>query len=173
MSIRALSLLSAAALVLAGCSSKTPPRVEIGPPPSAGFAHVDGNADDHVDRAEWDSHGDTVFVKVDTDGSGALSEAELRESHAAFDANQDGVLSPSELDLPALDTDGDGVISPGEWDGSVPFEQLDTNRDGQISDEEYRARRAGNFAALDKDADDRVSRLELSPTAAHFALFRF
>ena len=92
---------------------------------------------------------------------------------AAFDADRDGVISPNELDLPELDTDGDGVISRNEWDGSVPFDRLDANRDGQISDDEFRASRAGNFTALDADVDERVSRIELTPSAPRFALFRF
>ena len=69
--------------------------------------------------------------------------------------------------------DGDGVISPDEWDGSVPFERLDANRDGQVSDDEFRARRAGNFTALDADVDERVSRIELTPSAPRFTLFSF
>ncbi len=173
MSIRALFLLSAGALVLASCASNTPPKAGIGPPPSASFALVDSNADDYVDRAEWEAHGDKVFVTVDKDASGALTEAEPGESFAAFDADKDGVISPNELDLPELDKDGDGVISRNEWDGSVPFDRLDANRDGQISDDEFRASRAGNFTALDADVDERVSRIELTPSAPRFALFRF
>ena len=173
MSLRAIPLLTAAALAVAGCASDTPPKAEIGPPPSASFTLVDANADDHVDRAEWEAHGDKVFVTVDKDASGALTEAELGGSFAAFDADGDGVISPHELDLPALDADGDGVISPDEWDGSVPFERLDANRDGQVSDDEFRARRAGNFTALDADVDDRVSRIELTPSAPRFTLFSF
>ena len=130
MSVRALMLVPAAAIALSGCASNTPPRTSVPPPPSANFALVDANADDHVDRGEWEAHGDSVFVTVDKDASGALTQEELGDSFAAFDANKDGVISPNELDLPALDTDGDGVISPNEWDGSVPFDRLDANRDG-------------------------------------------
>lgn len=85
--------------------------------------------------------------------------------------------------LRAADTNGDGLISRAEA-AALPriaqhFDQIDTNKDGQISVEEMRAFHAAHakhrgehvFKNLDKNGDGKISREEAAAAprlAAHF-----
>jgi Ca2+-binding EF-hand superfamily protein len=87
--------------------------------------------------------------------------------------------------LKAADTNNDGLISRAEA-AALPkiakhFDEIDTNKDGQLSQDEMRAfhqqRRAAaaaeHFKSLDKDGDGRISKAEADAgaprLAAHFA----
>jgi mono/diheme cytochrome c family protein len=108
---------------------------------------------------------------------------ELKERFAAFDVNQDGVLSGAELDasplLRRLDLDGDGQVTPVEaakaigavmkkakssperLEGlktTVVFDRVDRNGDGWLTPEELTDE--AWFSRLDADRDGRVSREE-------------
>ena len=103
------------------------------------------------------------FQGMDTDNDGVITRDEWRGSDESFrqhDTNHDGVLSGSEVWVPAsreqenaqdrarredriarfnrLDTDGDRRISLGEWTGDRPsFDRIDRNRDQVLSRAEF------------------------------------
>lgn len=105
------------------------------------------------------------FSELDTDGDGALSEAELQapmaERFAAADADGDGTLTAEELVamvegrraeqmarmaermIARFDANDDGVLSPDEMATppapATMFERLDTDGDGTISEDEFAA----------------------------------
>ncbi|GIU67594.1 EF-hand domain-containing protein [Candidatus Phycosocius spiralis] len=115
------------------------------------LADFDTNADGSVTRSEYDA------------GMARLAEEKQSEAQARgdnsftrFDANKDGRLDKSELvDMrakmkhptkrppfpPQLDTDKDGKISKDEWMASPDplFERADTNKDGRLTREEAAA----------------------------------
>ena len=129
--------------------------------PAVGFA-ADNAADTKVPR----NH----FSKADINGDGKLSRAEVEKAmpqllgkFESIDADKDGQLSRGELDawkkahrserqakaaerFKHADTDGDGVISRAEAEKHAPrlaqkFDQIDSNKDGKLTQDELRAYR--------------------------------
>lgn len=119
----------------------------------AGFAHA---------GPKWGGH-DKMLEKLDTDGDGAITKAEVEAAKAAkfaeADANGDGSLTMAELEafkeaertrrMEAMkqrmfeksDTNGDGAISLDEFEsrGAPMFERADADGDGVISADEIEA----------------------------------
>jgi len=110
------------------------------------------------------------FSKADTDGDGKLSRAEVEKAMPqlsgkfdSIDTNKDGQLSRGELNawkkahraerqaraaerFRHADTDGDGAISRAEAEKHAPrlaqkFDQIDSNKDGKLTQDELRAYR--------------------------------
>ena len=101
----------------------------------AGFTRLDRNRDNRITRDEW---------------------AFARETFNRADHNRDGVLSRAEFlggDDPNEDDDRDDV-----------FSNLDANRDGRVTRDEWHGTRA-RFDALDTNRDGRLTRLEVDGTA--------
>ena len=130
--------------------------------PALGFAADNTTAP----KNERGSH----FKKADADGNGTLSRAEVEKSlpqlvgkFDSIDTNKDGQLSRGELNawkkahraerqakaaerFKHADTDGDGAISRAEAEKNAPrlaqkFDQIDSNKDGKLTQDELRAYR--------------------------------
>ena len=83
--------------------------------------------------------------------------------------------------LKAADTNGDGAISRAEAQAGLPmiarhFDQIDANKDGQITQDELRAfheqrrvameqKRGEHWKKIDTDGDGRISRAEAQANA--------
>jgi len=118
------------------------------------FRALDRNGDGFISSQEWygQSRPPVPFTVIDVDGDGRISEAELRDwSAARGGATRMGLTSADRFRL--LDRNSDRFLSPEEWNdagfGSVPFEAVDSNRDGKISAREFSEwdRRRGGPAA--------------------------
>lgn len=111
-----------------------------------------------VANAGGGHHGDW-FKKLDTDGNGSISQAELDAAGAShfkkIDANGDGYITAEEIQsarkkrreeraarfLKKKDTDGDGKLSQAEFTahkGNL-MKRADTDGDGEISKAEWDA----------------------------------
>jgi EF hand domain-containing protein len=106
------------------------------------FRALDRNGDGFVSSQEWygQSRAPVPFTVVDLDGDGRISEREFRDWSAARGAaTTTGLTSADRFGI--IDRNRDRFISPEEWKdagpGSVPFEAVDSNRDGRISAREY------------------------------------
>lgn len=118
-----------------------------------------------------------AFNELDTDKDNSLSERELLKFQ------QDGLSKEKDETLKVFDADGDGKVTkeeylsffknkssknePGE-NLSAIFEQMDTNRDGNLSAEELKKYRLKNlenqnreiFQIMDMNQDGKLSREE-------------
>lgn len=126
------------------------------------FNTADGNGDGLLSRDELRAaHGKGGRNKnLDTDGDGSFSFTEMQKAHpdltqeqyAAFDGDQDGKLTRTELKqgfgremFSRIDQDGSGGVSLSEMQShrsgatQEDFAKLDTDGNGQLSREELKA----------------------------------
>jgi len=154
-------------------------------------------SDDDIARLHAES--DAFFAEVDSNGDGAISDAELRAHLATIgypsaavdsifgllDANADGEISRDELracfvryEDPALRA----ALGLGFAEVDSIFESIDTNGDGAISREELREHLSARgldaaaadsiFETLDVNADGGVSRDELRDGYRRYSALR-
>ena len=93
------------------------------------FHAMDRNADGVITRAEWRGS-DQSFRQQDRNGDGILSGDEVRVDQGA------GILGGFAL----VDLDGNGQVTKQEW--TRAFTQLDGNRNGVLTEDEFRSRSA-------------------------------
>ena len=93
---------------------------------------------------------------MDENGDGVVTRSEWRATLAEFrqrDTNRDGVLSGAEL---RADT-----AVPDERDSAARFQELDANRNGVITRNEW-PRSDSAFRAMDQDGDGVITRAEFT-----------
>jgi Ca2+-binding EF-hand superfamily protein len=112
---------------------------------------------------------DAEFRQLDTDKNNILSRKEIEESERSK------IMARNRQRLAnlfrELDRDRNGQLTAAEFAGlSLPYppvnivavlNQIDGNRDGQVSLVEYRAGKLVNFDRMDADKDGRVSQAEM------------
>ena len=152
------------------------------------FERLDANEDglltaDEVPEGLWEQ-----LAEADTDGDGAVSADEVaafaaehrqrpRGPFAAFDENDDGLLTEDEVPeriwehLSPADADGDGAVSPDELAALVsehhehprgPFAAFDANNDGLLTEDEVPEQVWARLSPADADSDGAVSPEEIA-----------
>jgi Ca2+-binding EF-hand superfamily protein len=126
----------------------------------AGASLADGGWGGREGHARWGGFGPGFFEMFDVNGDGRLTQAEIdqvrQQRLAKFDTNGDGKLSLEEYQalwmdamhvrmvraFQAHDADGDGLVTVEEF--TAPYShvvsRLDTNGDGQLTQDELRHR---------------------------------
>jgi len=96
--------------------------------PGERFADLDRNNNGSIARNEW--NGDSAaFDRLDTNRNGRLS----RDEFARWDDRDN-----RNVRFANLDRNNNGSIARSEWNGDrASFDRLDTNRDGQLSRDEF------------------------------------
>ena len=116
---------------------------------------------------------DAAFKTTDTNGDGTLNAAELGVAESKVQQNRLGQLRRNyEAGFTRLDTNKDGQLSKAEFmvaapnkpatppNGAQTLAQLDKNKDGKASADEYRAPMLARFDALDANKDGTISAAE-------------
>ena len=116
---------------------------------------------------------ETNFKAIDTNGDGTLSQAEIAAAEAKTVQQRIATFRTRvEGEFTKLDTNKDGILTKAEFmaaapqapattpNGSKMLAQLDKNKDGKISLDEYRAITLAQFDRLDTNKDGTISDAE-------------
>jgi len=163
-----LAAASLSALIGTAPAQATAPAAPDRPASSAAPATAEAKP---VTRAEISSQLDSNFKMLDSNGDKVLSKTEIEAAQARSVAQaQAEVAKRIEAEFARMDTNGDGQLSLAEVKAAAPpphiggademLQKLDTNKDGRIGQDEYRAVPLANFDRLDTDKDGAVSPVE-------------
>jgi Ca2+-binding EF-hand superfamily protein len=130
-------------------------------------------------RATLAKNLDANFKAIDTNGDGSLNAAELTAAEGKVQQQRIAALRARfEADFTKLDTNKDGVLSKAEFmvaapqtsasppNGAAIVAQLDKNKDGKVTADEYRGPVLGRFDQVDTNHDGVLSDAEKKAAAA-------
>lgn len=102
---------------------------------------MDTNKDGVVSASEHTAGARSMFGKMDADGDGRVTAAEMDAAHKGMGSHSATAGMSSADKIKAIDADGDGVITASEHDkgSSGMFQRMDANGDGNLSFEEMQA----------------------------------
>lgn len=130
-----------------------------------GFMQLDANRDGRISAQEW-HYDHEMFVRVDRNRNNFLSRAEFLDNQ--FDDDRGDQFDD-------LDVNGNNRVESAEWHGGAnAFQWLDRNNDGALTRVEMvgtpaRGRSQDQFTSLDINSDRAVSRTEWQWSPASFA----
>ncbi len=101
----------------------------------------DGDKDGKISLVEYETGRQSMFSRIDADGNGALSFAELDDAAAKADGRMAQMMQSRIAAIKAGDTNGDQSISADEYKAVVDaeFAKLDANSDGFVTADELQA----------------------------------
>jgi Ca2+-binding EF-hand superfamily protein len=130
-------------------------------------------------RASFIRSLDNGFKAIDTNGDGSLSSAELQVAEGKVQQQRLAAMRARvEKEFTKLDTNKDNQLSKAEFMAAAPsapsnppngarvVAQLDKNKDGKISVDEYRAPRLSAFDKVDTNHDGTLSVAERQAATA-------
>lgn len=157
--IAALTLLFASAAALAAPAAPAAPAATEEPKP--------------VTKADLTAELDADYSDLDANQDGKADEAEIKARLVrSAQAQLDELAKQRDAAFARIDTDSNGTISRAEFDAQAklpslpqpdakPFlAEFDKNKDGVISQDEFRAPTLANFDRLDLNKDGTVSAAE-------------
>ena len=185
-----------------------PPAAPPAASPNGGrfFDTYDANQDGKVTKDEFSGDAD-IFDLLDKNKDGVVTLDELglpadyvpkplpKEREAAEDPAQRGGeirkrIEKLKVEFAAMDKDGDKRVSKTEYNGKLPFEYLDKNKDGFLDDQDFRTPGGGGgkfvpgqgagpamtadeiaarFKEQDKNGDGKVTKEEFPGATERFA----
>lgn len=144
-----LTLMLASSAITSAASAQTAPAPAAPRPPM----RQDANRDGVTTRAEAIAQADARFAQMDTDRDGRISAGEMRAYRTAM---HDRMVA-SGRDVPVPPPGG------GKHDGMG--RQMDPNRDGSVTREEFQARALKRFDRMDANRDGTIDATERANAA--------
>ena len=133
-----------ACLSTAATAEKGGTSAKDGPYPLFDFARIDADGDGLVTKAEVEAFRAAQATKIDTDGNGKLDAAELQAEMLQRAGERAEKIAAHVIK--ERDSDGDGTLSVAEMAAgpqrSNLFDRVDQNADGAISRDELDAAKA-------------------------------
>jgi hypothetical protein len=112
------------------------------------FAAIDQNGDGSIGDDEAAANAEAVFVVMDADDSGDLTEEEFVETHMGWaqgwhHGRREAMEGRKRERFTAMDTDGDKLVSQVEFLAAAKehFAGADTDKDGKVGAWEFRSHR--------------------------------
>lgn len=134
------------------------------------FEQVDLNHDGVIVRREWPAADAGGFDRADRNNDGAVTRWEFAN------ATPNPSTPPVEMNFDEMDHNDDGVINRWEWHADrATFDRMDANRDGVLTYREFQTTlpadtRNARFQELDKNRDRQISRTEWPSDRESFAI---
>jgi len=135
--------------------------------------------DKPVTRAEINAKLDSDYADLDADKDGKVTPAEINTRLTkSAEAELDVYRKKRDETFAKLDTDGNGTISRAEFDAKAPLpkikeadakpflDRFDKDKDGAITQDEFRAPTLANFEKMDGNKDGTVTPAELKTATA-------
>ena len=148
MSRKALILTAAAGLLLvaAGANAQGWGGGQGGGHGGGLIGRYDTDKDGKLSLTEYETGRQNMFTRIDADGNGSLSFAELDAAAAKADGPMAQMMQDRIAAIKAGDTNGDQSISADEYKAVVDaeFKKLDANGDGFITSDEVPAMMGGH-----------------------------
>jgi len=116
------------------------------------FERSDKNGDGFVSKEEFAAGRDTLFAKLDANGDRVIDQAELDKAREAWHQRA-GKPAP---------TDGSTQIQAHSKEHRGFMQRMDTDGDGKITAQEFAAAGDQTFARLDRNADGKLAKDEMS-----------
>jgi hypothetical protein len=125
------------------------------------MAMMDADKDGVITRAEALAAADRQFNRMDQNKDGKLEASEMRRPHhrGRGGAERAAPTAPTATDGTAT---ADKRMHHRGGKGGRMLERVDTNKDGAISREEFRAAAAARFERMDANRDGRIDAAEQS-----------
>lgn len=114
------------------------------------FSVIDANDDERISADEAASQRESVFLVMDQDDDGELTEDEYMAIRMGMGegrnkARREARQAAKKARFAPMDTDKSGKVSKAEWmsAGKARFEAADTDKDGIVTPWEFRSMRRG------------------------------
>ena len=120
----------------------------------ARFAKIDVNGDGTLNAADRTAMMAKLFVMMDSDKNGAISQSEFMAAH---EAGAERRADRRERRMERIGASMREARQRGRFGGMAMVARADTNRDKAVSQAEYRAAIDARFTKADANQDDSIS----------------